>query len=104
MRLNEDYNQRIVLNHHDLDWVASPHAGVERRMLDRIGGEVAKATTVVRYKPVSLRQIHAYAIRILTLVYSERWMWLWQPQRLCDRAYDARRLRLDFQPSLDRDG
>jgi hypothetical protein len=31
-----------VLNHHDLEWVESPQAGIEHRMLDRIGGEVAK--------------------------------------------------------------
>ena len=60
MHLNADYNQRIVLNHHDLDWVASPHAGVERRMLDRIGAEVAKATSVVRYKPGSKFDSHTH--------------------------------------------
>ena len=60
MRLNEDYNQRIVLNYHALDWVASPQAGVERRMLDRIGGEVAKATSVVRYQPSSKFESHAH--------------------------------------------
>lgn len=32
-----------------LPWVASPAAGVERRMLERIGGEVALATSIVRY-------------------------------------------------------
>jgi anti-sigma factor ChrR (cupin superfamily) len=29
----------------------SPMAGVERRMLDRIGDEVARATSIVRYVP-----------------------------------------------------
>jgi len=32
-----------------LDWVPSPIPGVDRRMLDRIGGEVARATSIVRY-------------------------------------------------------
>ena len=58
--LNEDYSQRVVLNHHDLDWVASPQAGVERRMLDRIGGEVAKATTIVRYLPGAKFESHTH--------------------------------------------
>ena len=58
--LNEDYSQRVVLNHHDLDWVASPQAGVERRMLDRIGGEVAKATTIVRYLPGAKFELHTH--------------------------------------------
>ena len=50
MHFKGDYSQRIVLNHQDIDWVGSPLAGVERRMLDRIGNEVAKATSVVRYR------------------------------------------------------
>lgn len=50
MNINADYSQRVVLNHHDIDWVASPEPGVERRMLDRKGNEVARATSIVRYK------------------------------------------------------
>jgi anti-sigma factor ChrR (cupin superfamily) len=50
MNINEDYSQRIVLNHHDLPWVISPEPGVQRRMLDRVGDEVARATSIVRYE------------------------------------------------------
>lgn len=50
MNINADYSQRVVLNHHDIDWVPSPEPGVERRMLDRTGGEVARATSIVRYQ------------------------------------------------------
>lgn len=32
-----------------LEWAPSPVPGVERRMLDRIGEEVARATSIVRY-------------------------------------------------------
>jgi hypothetical protein len=35
----------------DLPWVPSPAPGVERRMLHREGGEVAVATSIVRYAP-----------------------------------------------------
>jgi len=49
MNLHADYSQRIVLNHHALTWQLSPEPGVERKMLDRIGDEVAKATSIVRY-------------------------------------------------------
>ena len=62
MLLNEDYSQRVVLNHHDLAWVGSPESGVERRMLDRIGDEVAKATSVVRYQPGSKFGSHTHAL------------------------------------------
>ena len=34
--------------------------GVDRRMLDRIGGEVARATTIVRYAPESKFSAHVH--------------------------------------------
>lgn len=34
-------------------WLPSPEPGVERRMLERDGGEVARATSIVRYAPGS---------------------------------------------------
>lgn len=49
MNLHSDYSKRIVLNHHEMDWTPSPEPGVERRMLDRCGDEIARATSVVRY-------------------------------------------------------
>lgn len=69
MNLNADYSQRIVLNHHDLDWVGSPQAGVERRMLERIGDELAKATSIVRYQPGANfdAHTHEYGEEILVL-------------------------------------
>lgn len=56
--MNQDYSQRVVINHHELDWAESPQAGVERRVLDRIGDEVARATSVVRYLPGSKFKSH----------------------------------------------
>jgi anti-sigma factor ChrR (cupin superfamily) len=53
MKLNADFTQRAVVHAATLDWIPSPMAGVERRMLDRIGGEVARATSIVRYAPQS---------------------------------------------------
>lgn len=53
MRVNADFSQRAVVRPGDVDWVASPMPGVDRRMLDRIGGEVARATSIVRYAPGS---------------------------------------------------
>jgi anti-sigma factor ChrR (cupin superfamily) len=50
MNLHDDYSQRVVLNHNDLPWVSSPEVGVQRRMLDRRGDEVARATSIVRYE------------------------------------------------------
>ena len=60
MNINSDYSKRVVINHHDLPWVPSPEAGIERRMLDRVGDEIAKATSIVRYLPNSLFPIHTH--------------------------------------------
>ena len=60
MNINADFSQKVVLNHHDLPWVSSPAKGVDRRMLDRLGDEVAKATSVVRYQPGAKVQAHTH--------------------------------------------
>lgn len=49
MELNADFSLRAAVHAATLPWVPSPMAGVERRMLDRIGDEVARATSIVRY-------------------------------------------------------
>ncbi|HKI96959.1 MAG TPA: cupin domain-containing protein [bacterium] len=53
MLLNADLHERVVLATPALDWVASPEPGVERRMLERNGEEVARAVSIVRYAPGS---------------------------------------------------
>ncbi len=53
MELNADFTQRAVVHAASLPWIPSPMAGVDRRMLDRIGEEVARATSIVRYAPES---------------------------------------------------
>jgi anti-sigma factor ChrR (cupin superfamily) len=51
MNIHSDLSERIVLHSDQMAWQASPIQGVERQMLDRKGGEVARATSVVRYAP-----------------------------------------------------
>lgn len=60
MELNADFNTRVVIHSDELDWVESPIQGVDRRMLDRIGDEVARATTIVRYAPGSRFSAHTH--------------------------------------------
>ena len=60
MEINADFSRRIVVHASLLPWVASPMAGVERRMLDRIGDEVARATSIVRYAPGSHFSPHTH--------------------------------------------
>jgi hypothetical protein len=60
MELNSDFDERVVLHSEQLEWNASPMPGVDRRMLDRIGGEVARATSIVRYAPGSHFSEHTH--------------------------------------------
>jgi quercetin dioxygenase-like cupin family protein len=60
MDLHAQFDQRVLLHGADLPWVDSPVAGVQRRMLDRIGGEVARATSIVRYAPGSHFSPHTH--------------------------------------------
>ncbi len=60
MELNANFKERVVVHSEQVDWVASPMPGVDRRMLDRIGGEVARATTIVRYAPGSKFSEHTH--------------------------------------------
>ena len=60
MKINADFSERVVVRPGDVEWVPSPMAGVERQMLDRIGDEVARATTIVRYAPKSYFSEHTH--------------------------------------------
>ena len=60
MELNGDFSKRAVVHAGKLDWKASPMAGVDRRMLDRLGDEVARATSIVRYAPGSAFSPHVH--------------------------------------------
>jgi anti-sigma factor ChrR (cupin superfamily) len=62
MQLHADLTKRAVIDSATLDWVPSPLAGVERRMLERDGDEVARATTIVRYAPESYFDPHVHAL------------------------------------------
>ena len=66
---NDDFDSRVVVRTADAPWLASPHPGVERRLLDRVGGEVARATSIVRYTPGSRfeRHVHGGGEEILVL-------------------------------------
>ena len=60
MRINADFTKRASVHAGESDWVRSPMPGVERRMLDRVGDEVARATSIVRYAPESAFSPHAH--------------------------------------------
>ncbi len=60
MKIAADFSKQVVVHSETLPWVASPMAGVDRRALDRVGDEVARATTIVRYAPGSEFSPHVH--------------------------------------------
>ena len=60
MLINADFSSRAVLAVEDQQWVNSPQSGVERIMLDRVGEEKARATSLVRYAPNSYFPHHLH--------------------------------------------
>lgn len=48
-RINSDFSRSSIITPDQYRWVSSPQEGIERVMLDRVGGEKARATSVVRY-------------------------------------------------------
>jgi len=62
MNINSDYSQRAVVQSQDLPWVDSPAPGIQRKMLERDGGEVARATSIVRYAPGSSFPSHLHEL------------------------------------------
>ena len=62
MHIHSDYSQRVVIHQDSLNWTPSPVPGIERRMLDRVGDEVARATSIVRYLPGSQFTLHQHEL------------------------------------------
>lgn len=60
MKLHADLSQRVVVHQAHLPWVDSPMPGVQRRMLERDGEEVARATSIVRYAANSYFPAHTH--------------------------------------------
>lgn len=60
MKINSDLGQRALVYSEEITWVNSPLSGVQRRMLERDGDEVARATSIVRYEPGSFFTTHVH--------------------------------------------
>ncbi len=69
LELNVDLSQRCVVNSSTLPWTDSPSPLVKRRLLERNGGEVARATSVVRYDPGARFDLHTHELG------EEIWCW-----------------------------
>ena len=60
MQINADLTQRACVDSESIAWVNSPLPGVQRRMLERDGAEVARATSIVRYAAGSFFDFHTH--------------------------------------------
>jgi anti-sigma factor ChrR (cupin superfamily) len=60
MQLNSDFTQRAVVDTSNLQWIDSPVAGIQRKLLERDGDEVARATSIVRYLPGAAFDSHKH--------------------------------------------
>ena len=60
MNVNDDFSMQAVVDTNKLVWIQSPAAGVERKFLDRVGKEIARASSLVRYAPNSSFAPHTH--------------------------------------------
>src|SRR6202163_3148780 len=60
MLINAELTERAVVETVDLPWTPSPMPGVARKMLERDGAEVARATSLVRYAAGSRFERHEH--------------------------------------------
>lgn len=60
MRINAIFSRPAMVIAGSSEWTRSPASGVDRIMLDRIGDEVARATSIVRYAPGSQFSRHKH--------------------------------------------
>ncbi|MEP7262557.1 MAG: cupin domain-containing protein [Usitatibacter sp.] len=62
MAVNADFHAQVVIDTANSPWVPSPEPGVQRKLLDRVGDEIARATSVVRYAAGSAFEAHEHAL------------------------------------------
>ncbi len=60
MLINANFSERVVIDTTAQPWINSPEPGVERQFLDRVGGEQARATSLVRYAAGSSFSAHEH--------------------------------------------
>jgi anti-sigma factor ChrR (cupin superfamily) len=62
MKIHTDFKQRVTINTSVEPWLASPAPGVDRKILERDGDEIARATSLVRYAPQARFSPHQHAL------------------------------------------
>jgi len=60
MQVRADFSRKEVVQTREEGWIPSPQKGVDRLMLDRVGEEIARATSLVRFGPGSFFPHHEH--------------------------------------------
>lgn len=115
LHLRDDWRVPCRVLSDDLPWTPSPASGVMRRLLERSGGEVARATSIVRYAAGSRFSSHVHElgeeILVLAGVFSDEagdhpaGTWLLNPPGSAhapfSRAGCTLFVKLRYQPPTD---
>ncbi|WP_205214828.1 cupin domain-containing protein [Altererythrobacter sp. ZODW24] len=62
MKIHANFDERVIVHSGQLKWVASPLIGVKRKPLERVGDEVARATSIVRYAAGAHFSAHTHSV------------------------------------------
>lgn len=62
MKIHTDLKLRVIANTTDMPWALSPVNGIDRKMLERDGDEIARATSLVRYAPTTSFTPHPHEL------------------------------------------
>ncbi|WP_412972605.1 cupin domain-containing protein [Glaciecola sp. MF2-115] len=60
MKINANFQEVALVHTSKEEWIPSPMAGVHRKPLDRVGDELARATSIVKYAPNSHFSPHTH--------------------------------------------
>eukprot|EP00403_Amphidinium_massartii_P033824 CAMPEP_0178442452 /NCGR_PEP_ID=MMETSP0689_2-20121128/38172_1 /TAXON_ID=160604 /ORGANISM="Amphidinium massartii, Strain CS-259" /LENGTH=267 /DNA_ID=CAMNT_0020065999 /DNA_START=168 /DNA_END=971 /DNA_ORIENTATION=+ len=87
--LNADKSQSCLVNTDEIQWIETAANGVKRKMIERLGGEVARATTVVQFGANASFPEHEHEGGEEFIVLAGDWIddWATQPKNTYVRNY-----------------
>lgn len=102
VELNANKSETCLVNTDSHEWVETAAKGVYRKMIERIGGEVARATTIVRFDAGMSFPAHTHGGGEEFLVLEGAWYdeWATQPKYTYVRNY----IGSAHQPSIGESG
>lgn len=89
VELNADKTKSCLVNTDEADWIQTGAGGVRRKLIERLGGEVARATTVVSFEPNTRFPSHEHEGGEEFIVLEGEWFddWAAQPKYTYVRNY-----------------